>query len=369
MASYIVDLHRLDPVAGTFDKIDEITTYVGLQYSNKLNGIGSSRFELAVQDLKATRSNFVRFSNHVAIRRNGAKNPIWFGPITNLALNYRNVEGRLSVECNTYLYHLTTRFSEFNEIFEEQNIAQIAVDLINDVQSRENGNLAINVPSPVPTSIDRERTLQYKQISRELIELSNLIGAFDFSFDAQNDTDANITGIDLNIYPSRLGRLRNDLPPLQLYKGDESNNIRSIRLKNTAEIINNSIVQGAGTSTDNAPIISEQSFGASQRAYTRRETVQALKAAQLSNTLSVFNTAYLNRFSVEQFRVDVELFEDKLPSLSQINLGDTLILNSNIGNADGYLAFDGKRGRVEEILVTVDSEGTEYVTPRLQMFD
>lgn len=368
MADYVIDIHRLDPTTGTFTKLDEIVTWLDLSYNKFINKIGSCRFNLAVQDKKATRSNLVRFSNHVGLRRNNSNKPIWFGPITAINGSFENVRGQISIESNTYLYHLKSRFTDFNEIFSKQNIIEIMIDLLNETQSRTNGDLAINVPNPVPNSIERERSMQYKQLSREMIEQTELIGSYDFDFDPQNDNNQNITGINWNVYPNRLGKVRDDLPSLYLHTNKKRNNISSIQLTNSSEIFNQSIVQGAGTSNGDTPIISEQSRGRSQRFYTRREIVQALKSAQLTTTLSTFNTAYLNKFSVEQLRIDIQMLPEKLPTINEVSMGDILNLDINVGNPDGYLNLQKISGRMIGYDMAVDSEGTEFFTPRLEVY-
>ena len=355
---YILEVYQLNVTTGEFLRIDQITTYKNLSYTEVYNGVGGARFEMAVQDPKATVTNLTRYRNHIAIKRRGGV--VWFGPITDISTDYVDVSGNYVIDCNTVLSHFEERFSERSLIYPETtDLIELCADLVTDVQLRTNGDLGITVAA-MPAGIQRPRVLEYRSISREIIEDSGLIGSFDFLFVPTTDASNRVTGVVLNFYATRIGRLRRDLNPLELGR-----NIHRIRLVTKDKILNSSIALGAGTGEDQ--ITSELDFGASQRAYTRRETIQTIKDAQLSSTLSLYNEVYLNEVSVERFLIDLEQYQDTLPQLGTFNIGDVLFINCQVGTEGGYLNFRNRQGRVVGLTVNVDENGGESIVPRLEI--
>jgi hypothetical protein len=359
MSKYVIEIYGLNASTGAFSRLDSITTFKNLSYFNKLNGVGGCRFELAVQDPKATQSNLVRFKNHVVIKRFGGI--VWVGPITSVNGDYTNVTGNLVIDCSTVLAHFNKRFTAKLLNYTNTNIGTIASGLITTVLARTNGLLGITVGSSTG-NITRSRTYEYKSVSQALIELSQLIGGFDFDFSPTVDTSNRLTGIVFNTYANRSGSVRSDLNPLSLGK-----NIKQIAFRTSQDIENNSIAEGAGTGEN--VIFSTLDYGASQLGYTRREVILSLKDASLVETVGYYNQTYLNQASVERYLMDLELYQDKEPSYGTYGLGDILILNVNLGQTDGYVNFNNKQCRVIEIAVTVDSQAAEVIVPRVEVIN
>lgn len=356
-SKYVLEIYRLNVSAGTFTRIDVITTFKNLTFYNKLSGIGGARFELAVQDLKATRENLTRYRNQVVIKRYGQV--VWFGPITDWNIEYTDVAGTITVDCNSYLFHLNARYTDKLKNYPAQDISLIADDLINTIQARTNGNLGITLGS-TPTSITRDMTYEYKSIADCLIELSDLVGGFDFDFTPIVDSNGLFTGTYFNTYPTKLGSTRRDLPVLTL-----GQNIKKISLKNAQDIFNSSIAEGSGTG-ESVPT-SQLDYGTSQQTYTRRETILSLKDASLASTVGYYNAAYLNMTSVEQLTLDIDLYQNRGITFTDLNLGDILYITSHIGQPDSLLYFTKYEGRIIEINITVDAQGAETLTPRFNM--
>jgi hypothetical protein len=351
---YEIEVYSLDPTTATLTRLDVITTFKDLSFFNALNGIGACRFSLASQDPKATGSNLIRYKNQLVIRRNG--DIVWLGPITRITEDYMDVTGNIVVEANTYLMHLKTRFTDKLVNYVQQEQADIAWDLINTVQTRTNGNLAISAGS-LPSSVLRDRTYEYGTVSELLVNLTNVIDGFDFTFDAV-ESGSLLTGVTFNCYYPEVGSYRDDLQVLRI--GD---NIKRYQKRTDGDLINSGIAEGAGSGT---PIQTTLDYSASQQAYTRREVILTRKDISEPNTLAEVLDKELTQYSVENWLIDVVLYQDRQPLWTEFVIGDYIRLDITIPNGSGYGDFEG-RARIVELAVDVDAQGAETITPKLEV--
>lgn len=356
--TYTLEVYQLNIITQTLTRIDTIQTFQNLSFISSLNGIGSCRFELSVYDPKASKTNLIRFRNHIVVKRNDTI--VWGGPITDLTVSYTDVKGSIVVDCNDWLYHLKTRYTGSIKTYTNTDISTIAWNLINTTQSSTNGYLAITDSSTL-SGLSRTFTWENMIVSEALTDLSDIVGGIDFSFDYLVDSNNKLTGVTFRTWPNRAGRLREDLNPFEL-----GVNIKDITVKTYQNIYNYSVMQGAGTGEN--VLTSTLSYGGSQTGYTKREVITPVKDVSLAATLSAYNQAYLNIFSVEQYLFDLNVYQGKNPQYGDYVLGDLVRVISNIGNPEGLLNFNSW-GRVKEIIVSVDSQGAEVITPRVSIYN
>jgi len=353
---YAVEIYQIDVTNSRLIRFDSITTFKNLSYDNTLDAVGAASFDLSVQDPKASATNLVRFRNVVAIKRNGGI--VWAGPITDINGSYTDVKGYLTISCNSWLYHLQARLTDAIKYYPAQDISLIAWDLINTAQTRTNGYLGITQGS-TPTSITRDRSYEYKPMSDCLIEMSQIISGFDFDFTYVTNSNNKLTGVLFNTYPNRMGTIRKDLNPFTVGR-----NVKKVEITTSGQpIYNYSTMTGAGTGEN--LYTSQIEYANSELAFTRREVYQSVSDAALATTVSYYNAAYLNTYSVESALIDLNLYQNKYPLLGDYNIGDTVFLNSAVGSS--YLNFTNKPARVVKIQVQVDDQGAETIIPRLQM--
>ena len=355
--SYVLEVYQLDVQATTLTRIDTIQTFQNLSFITSLNGIGSARFELSVYDPKATKNNLIRFRNHIAIKRNDVI--VWAGPITDINVSYADVKGTIIVDCNDWLYHLKTRYTASILNYPSQDISTIAWNLLSTTQATTNGYLAI-VQGSTPVGISRQFTWEYKPLYDALIDMSNLIGGNDFSF-TPTEVDGKLTGVLFNTYPNRAGRQRTDLNAFEM-----GVNMKDLTMKTYQNLYNSSIMQGSGTGEN--VLLSTLNYGGSQTGYTRREVITPVKDVSLAATLSAYNAAWLNIYSVEQYLFDLNIYQGMNPKYGDYVLGDLVQIVCNIGNPDGFLNFK-VWGRIKEIVVTVDVNAAEVITPRVSVYN
>ena len=347
---YTLEIYQLNPLLGTFARIDTIDTYKNLSFTDRLNGIGSCTFSLSIYDPKASQANLIRFRNHVVIKKDSVIK--WFGPIVNVNSNFVGIEGEINVECNTMLYHLKTRYTAKLLQVLATDQSTILWNLINTSQGLAYGNLGITAGS-LPATTSRDRTYEYKDLASAIIEMTNIIGGIEFDFQATSSSGV-FTGCTFNTYVSK-GTTRSDLPALKI-----DSNMKMIQTATKENIFNNMILEGAGTGE---VLISTGSDSASQSAYTRREEI--IKAADVSiqDTLDTKLNNLLNFYKVEGSLVEMELYPTKTPTLDDLNLGDVHTLNIALAGTGGYLDMV-KQARLWEYTVSIDVNGVERVKPK-----
>lgn len=354
---YVLEVYQLDVVNQNLTRIDQITTFKNLTYSINLNGVGGAHFSVSVFDSKATINNLIRFRNVIAIKRNDTI--IWCGPITDINILYQDVSGDITITCNDWLYYLGSRYTAALVSYPSQDISQIAWNLISTSQALDYGYLAITQGN-TPVGISLPYVYEFKKISDAITDMSNTVGGNDFQFLPVLDGYNRLSGVTFNTYPSRLLTTRYDLPPLTV-----GINVKKINLVTFRDVINAETATGAGTG-ENMPT-SFQEYGGSCIGYTRREAIVSLKDVSLASTLSAYNTANLNTVSVESLRADCDIYHHMHPKYGEFNLGDIVFLTCHIGNPNGYMYFDKRPSRVSQINVTVDDQGAETLTPRLDV--
>jgi len=353
--SYEIEIYKLDVITGNFSRIDVITTFQGLSFYNKLSGISACQFTLNVYDGKATATNLTRYVNQAVVKRDGEIE--FIGPIARVTGDYSNVAGSIKVQCYSYLAHLAERYTDKLKQYSDVEQCDLAWDLVDSVQSRTAGQLGI-VEGTTPNSVTRDRTYEYSEIAHALINLSNVINGFDFSFDTTVDSDNKLSTVVFNCFYPYRGTVRDDLQTLKI--GD---NAHRVVFTTKTDLLNSGIAEGAGTGT---PIITTKNFFHLQEAYTRRELILQRKDISVRSTLELRLEADLTADSVEGYDLDITTMDDKKPVFSDYHVGDILLYDLAVEGSGGYVDFKG-RARVIELAVSVDQVGAETVTPKLEI--
>ena len=353
--TYELEIYRLNVADAEFERIDIINTFTSLEFFNKLNGISGCKFSMSVLDPKSSQSNLNRYRNHVAVKRNGVV--VWFGMITNVSGGYQNVGGNLNVECLSYLAHFKHRFTEKLKTYTAMQQAEIAWELIHTSQSLSNGELLITRGS-YPIGAVRNRTYEYANIGDALTNLTKVINGFDFTFEPTLDRNNHVDGVVFNTYYPSLGRKRDDLAKLAI-----GENIKSVAFRTATSLINTVTAEGSGTGSppvvtvENAPL---------QSAYTRIEAIQKYGSVSIPETLTEKANKYIQENSAEGFQIDVVLLSGKDPEFGTYSIGDSLMFDISLESGGGYVDFTGE-GRVIEQNVSVDYNGVETITPKLEI--
>lgn len=357
MATYSIEIYKLDLTStAVFRRIDIIDAFDNLRFTNKLNGVGGCSFDIPVRSLKATNTNLTRFSNQVVIKRDNVI--VWFGPIVKRSGSYENIDGVISVECQSYLYHLMTRYTDKLKQYTQIAQSTIAYDLIYTSEIKTNGDLKIAQGTLASGNL-RDRTYEYKSIGQALIDLSAVNGGIDFELQAVTDSNNLLSSINFNTYYPQIGSLRTDLPSLTF------DNVKSFQFVDDGEVFNDLVLEGAGFGD---VIRYTTSNPYSQIGFTRREAILQEKDISVYDTLQRTGDLYLNNNAVNSIKIDIELYPSVKPLFTDLLLGDTLKIETSFSDVYDSPLTVSRQGRIIEIGVAVDKEGTERIVPRFLIF-
>lgn len=364
--SYEVEIYKLDIANNQFVYQDKISGFYGLSYFNEENAVGDCEFFLEARAPQATRSNLQRFVNHVAIKRNGVCD--WFGPIVDVRAEIQSqgaaIRADLTIRAQTMLSHFFSRHTQYDSLREYQNEERadgIAWDLINYTQGLTNGSLGI-IKGTIPTTpVYSESYEAFSNIGDAILDLSAGINGFDFNFNPTL-TSGRINQVQFSVsYPRK--NTEPNIPPFRI--GGRYSNVYGASLRTKQDITNYGVGVGAGTGDEVTRI--EQSFGASQAGFTRREKLYPYKAAALASTVQTLLSAEMTNDSAESFEVQINL-KSARPRYGDFGIGDTVTVIMEVGNENGILNFS-RKGRIKAVSVSVDNNGSESITPTIQLFN
>lgn len=357
MNPYQIELYRLDTIGSSLEKLDEIEGYAKLEFNKRLNNFGVCQFSIDPRHKKATTENLRRWVNHIAIKKNGTI--VWGGPMTKLDLKYgTGVKGTLDIEAREHFYHLFFRYTDALSEFTGVDAGTIAWNLINTVQSRDNGELMIS-QGTIETTTTRDRSYEYANVGEKIMGLSEVRLGFDFGFEYTTDSNGLWDGVDFNVYKNK-GAYRQGLPTLRI-----GENVTKVEAITKSTMVNTVTFLGAGTGSE-VPISPSEDTNV-QAAYTRREDVIKEADVVLQDTLDEISQRYLDYNKVELYDVDVQLEPVNDLSFGTFEVGDMLDVDLKAYNSAGALTlvnFEGKT-RILEINVDIDQNGGEVVTPTI----
>lgn len=355
VADYYIEFYELDVTNAQFNKLDECRTFTDLSFSNVLNDIGYAQFSLNARDYFASKRFLKRYRNHVAIRRNGEV--AWFGLIDRFpSFDIDATSGSVDVSCYDYLAHLKTRFLDSLTVFTNTNISNIAWELINEAQSRDNGELLIQ-QGTLTTIRNADRTYDaYANSIAELIaNLSKVENGIDFQFTAEVNADDLVDHVEFSAYKT-LGSNRQD----KVLKLDDS--LVSVRGASQSELYNSIYAIGAGTGDQ--LLVQTATNSTYQQAYTRRERILPNKDVSLLSTLLEKANYELFDQKVDKNNLVLTLHPEGQYNYDTFTLGDIVAYNVNVGG-DLFVNQKGS-AKVVEIFVTLTQDGTELTQLRVE---
>ena len=345
-----IELYRINVLTNQYVKIDEITTHQNLRWFDRLNGIGGCTFDLEIQDPKADITNWIPFITQTAIRVNNKI--VWVGVVERTSGSYAGVNGKHSVRCMSYLYHLTTRFITLT--YRDEDAAAKAWDMIDEVQSRNNGEMMIR-KGTIETVGNTSDTLQNQSVAQAIMNQSDNLVGYDFELVPVQDASGKLSQVNFNAY-NQIGITRDRYAPLEF-----GFNVDSATYSLDGEVFNNIIGEGAGTST--GVLSAAKSDGDSQVKYTRRETIVPFKNILSYTTLNTVTQARLDDVKNERWNVSVSLRKGSEYSYGAFDVGD--FLQTNLVFPNGLII--NQLARVIELGYSVDKQGVITLEPKLEI--
>lgn len=346
-----LELYRIDTQNNRYVKVDEVSTFKNLRWFDRLNGIGGGNFDLDIKDPAANISNWIPFVTQVGININGTI--VWVGCVEKPDGSYQGVSGKAGIRLMSYLYHLERRFITLK--YNDEDAAAKAWDMINEVQSRGNGELMIR-QGEIQTVGNTSDTLQNQEVSQAIMNQSDNLVGYSFEF-VPVTVDGKLDHMNFNVYQrENYGVIRDTYAPLEF-----GFNVQSATYSLDGEVFNNITGEGAGTA---AGVLSVQkSNAASQVKYTRRETIAPFKNILTYSTLNTVTQSRLDKVSGEVYSISINLKKGSEYQFGSFKVGDFLKLNLEFPNG---MIFDDL-ARVIEIGYSVDSNGVITVEPKLEI--
>lgn len=350
MAVYTIEIYKLNVDTADFTRLAEIITFRDLEFFEGNNIIGGASFNMNIMD-EATDPDIIGLEKVVLIKRDGT--PVWVGRIDGLDGGFEDVDGILTVKCLDWLSHLSTRFTDQNTKYTATDAGAIATSLINLTQTRPNGTLNI-ATGTIETIGNTSNTFEYSVIADALINSADNIASYSFYFRPTVDSNGLLTDVGFNVVQSR-GTYRTDLPALSL-----GTNVQRLTFASQSTIVNTTTALGNGTGEDVILSFEEDTY--SQVAYTRKEDVVKLSDYTIQNNLDRAVVALNNDRKVARYSLNIELNPGGDIGYNDINIGDVLNVNLVIPNT--FINFVGT-ARVIELNVSVDENGVEFITPKI----
>lgn len=345
-----IELYRINVLTNQFVKIDEVITHKNLRWFDRLNGLGGATFNLEIQDPKADITNWIPFVTQVAIRVNNKI--VWVGVVERPSGGYNGVSGNHSVRCISYLYHLTTRYVTLT--YKNQDAAAKAWDMIDEVQSRNNGEMMIR-EGTIETVGNTSDTLQNQSVAQAIMNQSDNLVGYDFQLLPVQNSSGQLEQVNFNAF-NQIGITRDRYAPLEF-----GFTVDSADYSLDGEVFNNITGEGAGTST--GILSASKSDGDSQVKYTRRENVAPFKNILSYKTLNTVTQARLDDVKNEKYAVSISLRKGSVYQYGAFNVGD--FLQTNLEFPNGLVI--NQLARVIELGYSVDNLGVITLEPKLEI--
>lgn len=360
-----VEIYRLDVTNSQLVFVDEIVDFQSLSWVEKLNNKGVCSFSLPLYSPKSKQSSLYRHRNIVAIKKGSTI--VWAGAITSVTYDAKDVSGIVTVMAEDWLSYLsrrvTSRISPSQGVsvnnavlYNQVDAGTIAWDLIDSSQNLTNGYLAISQGNADAT-VNRDRTYYDKIIAEAIVQLSGVIGGFDFDWSYVQDSNKRLTGVLFNVYSQR-GSYRTSLPILKI-----GENVNLASFATQRDIVNYAVGLGAGTGS--GVLRSEQSDTSSITSFGLREKVLPAKDISVNSSLDESTLQSLIDMKAERYFVELELIPGSNIDGEVVIPGDYLSLDLRTTPTS---VIDYKnQARCIEIAHRVSSGGNDFITLRFEI--
>lgn len=180
-------------------QLGEFGIFRNLKFGKRLNNYGQCSFEVPVSDSRTNSLVALRqYSVWIYREEDGASILVWSGEqATRKGTLDSKKNNWATIICFTWFEQLSNRFTGAIRNFSQIDQAEIAMTLIDETQAQTNGDLGITEGDIVPTFL-RDRSYYNQNILDAIINLTNVIGGFDFEITDDKVFNADsIIGTDL----------------------------------------------------------------------------------------------------------------------------------------------------------------------------
>ncbi len=334
------------PMGFTADKSDlflgEIKSFKNLLFNKRLNNYGQCSFDILVDDkdsndLISLRENSI----YVYLKTPTGDVLVWSGEqVRRTGELKENGDDWANIICYDWLYLLKDRYTAKEVTYTKIDAGQIAWELINTSQAKTNGNFGIK-KGIIDSTQDRDRTYNNQNIMEAIVNLSDVIGGFDFEI-----TNEKI----FNIYTIKGEDLTNEV--VLMY----GSNFQNVKIdEDFTNPCNNAIV--LGEVIDGEELSRADRYDpTSQSVYKLREQVLSADNVIDENTLNAKGDAMLYKYKLPLLKIDLNIQRGKF-DVTKFSLGDLVrvIVKKGCYNIDQEM-------RIFEWSVNHENDNTEKLS-------
>lgn len=308
--------------------IGEINNFKNLYFNKRLNNYGTCRFDILVDDTEANALiSLCEYSVYIYKVTSSGDVLVWSGEQRRRTGDLKeNHDDWCTIYCYDWLYALKDRYTAQTVTYTDVDAGLIFWNAINTSQLKTNGNLGIT-KGTIANTQNRDRTYNNKQLLELGIELSDVIGGFDFEI-----TDDKV----FNVYT---------------VKGDDLTD--SLILEYGRNLQNVSIDEDFTTPCNNAIVLGEvideteltrvdRPDTTTQAKYKLREMVLSADNVIDEDTLNAKGDAMLYKYKEPLIKITFEVIRGMI-DVTQFSLGDLirLIIKKGCYNIDStYRIFE-----------------------------
>lgn len=297
-------------------------------YADRTNVLASTLLGVGFNELRIKRGNRYVFG----------------GQIANYSTDFGNEEKVISVRAFGFLELFASRFTDSEKIYTATDAGLIAKDLIDDSQVLTNGNVGVvtNAAYVQATQL-RDRVYPMdKNIKEALVELSQVIGGFDFEFTYDKK---------FYVY-TEMGVQRSEFE--FTYPG----NIKKLKVSTDAsKLVNQAIVRGAGT--DDSQLRTVRSALTEQAFYKLRQGIVDASDVSVLTTLEQKGDEFVRINATPPDLLDITIDGNQEPVIGSYWLGDRIKVKVN--GVKLYSRINSYY-KIDEISVRIDDEDSEEIT-------
>lgn len=319
--------------------IGEFDRFSDLSFSRVLNREGSCSFSIPLEDIK-TGNSFIQLGLYRVYIYRGI-DLVWGGYMESYDGTIRPESTTMRILCKGFFNLLKSRYTDKLVTYTGIDAGAIAWDLIADSAAKTNGTLPIT-QGTIQSSVNRDRTYEFKQIYEAIIQLSEVKNGFDFEF---------TPGGLFNVHYPFKGADKSQSHIFQLGR-----NIDRIRYVNTVEnMCNEAIV--IGSYVGDAMVYADRSNTDLQASYKLWQKVISYKDVEGQSYLDARGDDELLQFGLPRREYEVFQSHGSDPDWPLVEVGDYVTLDAT----SGFVQI-ADVVRVKEITVNVSAGGLESVS-------
>jgi len=334
------------PMSFTADKsnifLGEIFEFKDLEFGKRLSNYGRCSFKIPVHQTKLADLIQLR-KNTIWIYRVSGENStlVWSGEQVALEGHLNPEENNwATLYCFDWFYLLKDRYTADYVRYDGVDGGDMAWRLINTTQSKSNGNFGIK-RGTIEVTQDRDRSYYNQNIMEAIVNLSNVVGGFDFEIDNNRN---------FNVYSIK-GQDKSEDVILEYGK-----NITNVTIEQDAvNMANNAIILGESEDVDELQRI-DRKDSAKEVTYKIREGLMNESEISDTTTLEDRGDALLSKYSEPLIKLDFDLSYNSV-SITDFSLGDLvrIIIKSGIYDIE-------EQYRVFEWTIFYDEKNTERLS-------